>query len=142
MDETKTFLAVTDTANQQNVGLVIIAVGIGIGFAAPPWAIGAIAAALGVLQSLFVSRTRWLFDKIAGSATLVDRGAWGGPGPPVWLPDVIRDACAGAALLATPVVAARTSRARLSEPIAGAAFGRNEVEAAERYGSQPPPSDR
>src|SRR5215475_7219038 len=76
MDETKTLLAVTDTANPRAVGLVIVALGIGIGIAARSWAIGAIGAALGVLQWLFVSRTRWLFDKVAGSATLVDETGW------------------------------------------------------------------
>lgn len=76
VDETKTFLAVTDTVSPRTVALVTIAVAIGIGFAARSWKAGAIVAALGVLQWLFVSRTRWLFDKVAGSATLVDETGW------------------------------------------------------------------
>lgn len=76
MDETKTFLTVTDTASPRTLGVVIIAVGIGIGIGTRSWTIGSIVAALGVLQCLFVSRTRWLFDKIDGSATLVDETGW------------------------------------------------------------------
>jgi len=47
-------------------------IGVGIGVGVRSWKIGLFVAALGALQWLFVSRSRWLFDKIAGSVTLID----------------------------------------------------------------------